>query len=458
MTHKNISRRSFLQQASVASAGILIAPTLMSFSANSKLNIAVIGVGNRGNYNLRASAIGNNIVALCDTDDRMMAKAASAFPQAKTFSDFRVMFDQMANEIDAVVVATPDHTHFAAAMAAMELGKHICVEKPLAHSVWQVRTLKKAANYYGVVSQMANQGHTTNGIRTIKELYDNDVLGEVKEVVAWRGFNKFKPNFYFTKPENYPPIAETVPNFLNWDAWQGPVVNKSYNHVYTPKSWRGFYDFGNGQLGDWACHTLDAPFWALELGSPKTVFAEIPNGEFNHNSFMPNKSKVTFKFPKRGKKPKVTMTWYEGLGAPDIAIRKEWGIEKLPAGGGMLMIGDKNTAFHGARPNDGKLLIPNADWEEFKKNKHQQTIARIAEEKPHQEWIEAIKNDRLPGSNFNYASDLTEMALVGVIAQRFGGKIKFDSDKMKITNRKELNKYIKEPVREGWSYGENLWK
>ena len=449
------SRRSFLKTTTTASTGLLFAPSLLSFSVNSKLNIAVIGVGNRGAYNLRAAAKNDTIVALCDVDDRMMAKATANFPKAKTFRDFRVMFGKMANEIDAVVISTPDHTHFAATMAAMELGKHVYVEKPLAHNIWQLRTLKKAAMHYGIVSQMGNQGHTTHGIRLVKEWYDAGVIGEVKEVHAWRGVNVFKPNFYFSKPAHYPPLKETIPSELDWDLWLGGTTFKDYNAIYTPKSWRGFYDFGSGQLGDWACHTLDTPFWALNLGMPYKVKASIPKNAFNDHSFIPDASTVTFYFKKRGKAPAVKLVWHEGFNKPNITIRPEWGIDKLPKAG-MIMIGNKNSIITGGRPNDARILVPYKEQQKILRNAPKQTIKRIGEEQPHQEWIDAIKNNSLPGSNFNYSADLTEFALIGVLAQRFGGKIKYDAKKMQITNRKKLNAYIKEPVRANWSYGENF--
>lgn len=452
----NFTRRSFLQSTAAASTGILILPSLYGFSANEKLNIAVIGVGNRGGNNLHQAAKGNNIVALCDVDDRMMQKAAENFPDAKRFRDFRVMFDKMANEIDAVVISTPDHTHFPATMIAMQLGKHVYVEKPLAHNIWQLRTMKKAAKHYGIVSQLGNQGHTTNGIRLVKEWYDAGVLGDVKEVHAWRGPNTFKPGFYFTKPDTYPASKQATPSEIDWDLWLGPAAERPYNDVYTPKSWRGFYDFGNGQLGDWACHTLDAPFWSLDLGMPYETEGVIEEKYFNDRSFIPDASTVTFKFKKRGNKPAVKMVWHEGYPEVDIPVKPEWGIKKLPNSGGMIMIGEKNTLMTGVRPNEPKLLLPDAEYQEFLKNAPKKTIPRVGEEQPHKEWIDAIKNNTLPGSNFEYGADLTEMAMVGVLAQRFSGKIEYDAKNMKVTNRKELNAFVKEPVRKGWEYGENL--
>jgi predicted dehydrogenase len=178
------------------------------------------------------------------------------------------MSDKMANEIDALLVSTPDHTHFAATMAAIQLGKHVYVEKPLAHNVWQLRTLKKAAHHHNVITQMGNQGYATDGIRRVKEWVDAGIIGEVREILAWFNGPEFGEGKYFTKPAQFPPAEEPIAAGFDWDLWLGPVSKRPFNHVYHPKSWRGFYDFGNGELGDWACHTLDVPFWSLELGIP----------------------------------------------------------------------------------------------------------------------------------------------------------------------------------------------
>jgi len=446
----NLSRRSFLQTTTIAT-GALFIPNFLRSAPINRLNVAVIGVGGRGQSSWTQVPL-DSIVAMCDVDDRLSVKGFAACPKAKKYKDFRKMFDEMANDIDAVIIATPDHTHFAAAMAAMELGKHVFVEKPLAHNIWQLRILKKAAKHYGVVSQMGNQGHTTNGIRLAKEWYDAGILGQVKEVIAWQGKINFKKDGYFFKPESFPPQVDPVPQGLDWDLWQGPVAERPFNKLYAPRTWRGFYDFGNGKLGDWGCHTLDAPFWALDLGMPQTVNAKVSNPIPDH-SFVAEESLITWQFGARGNKAPVTMKWYEGIEKP--AIRPEWGIETLP-GTGMIMIGDKKTLITGGRPNDARLLVPNEEWKEFMKNPPSKTIPRIQEEKPVQEWIAAIKNNTLPGSNFDYSASLTEMIQVGVLAQRFGGTIKYDAKKMKATGRPELDNYIKEPARKGWSYGENI--
>jgi len=450
---KNLSRRSFITKTSAVAAGAIVFPGLTRINNSEKLNIAVIGVGGRGRANWNACK-NENIVALCDVSETAAAVGFKTFPEAKRYKDFRVMFDEMANQIDAVVVASPDHTHFPAAMAAMQLGKHICVEKPLAHNVWQLRTLRKAASHYNVISQMANQGHATNGIRYIKEWYEAGVLGNVKEVIAWFNGPEFSERGYFLKPDNYPPLEEPIPAGLDWDLWLGPAAARPYSHFYIPRFWRGWYELGNGELGDWACHTLDAPFWSLDLGMPVSVDSEqrtpSPDG------FVSDKSVLNFEFEARGDKPPVNLKWHEGGIKPEN--RPEWGLEELP-GSGMIMVGDKASLITGGRPNNPKLLLPDDEWKHFSENMPAETIPRVQEEAPQAEWLAAIKGEgQMPGSSFEYSARLTEMASIGVLAQRFNTRIEYDAVNMKITNHPEFDVYVKEPVRPGWEYGEDLWK
>ena len=460
------NRRIFLKSSSILAGATLITPSLLScHNPNSKLNIAVIGVGGRGRANWNPVLETENIVAMCDVDDKTAKKGYDRIievnPNVKKYKDFRVMFDEMHKEIDAVIISTPDHTHFAAAMIAMELGKHVYIEKPLAHNVWECRTLKKAANYYNIISQMGNQGHTTNGIRLIKEWYEAGILGEVEEIHAWIGGYNFGKGHYFDLPENFPPQENQIPDHLNWDVWLGPRKNRDYNSIYAPRSWRGFFDFGNGKLGDWSCHTLDGPFWAMDLGMPTEVDSYVEN-RFNEHHFVSEKSIVTYKFPKNDKRNGVTLKWFEGIppqNDPYWAAEelKAWGKE-LPTWGGMIMRGSKRSLYTNGRPNTPELLVSENEWNEIQKSLPEQTIPRLkwGDETPVQEWIDAIKNDYLPESNFNYSADLTEMALIGTLSQRFGAKIIYDTENMKITNRPDIDSYIKETVREGWEYGNSL--
>ncbi len=449
-----ISRRAFVKKSTAVASGVFVLPRFSiaksGASANSKINIAVIGVGGRGSASLKGCR-DENIVALCDVNEATSKRDVAKHPEAKFFKDYRVMMDKMGKEIDAVCVATPDHSHFAAAMVAMQNKKHIYVEKPLAHNVWQVRTLKKAARYYKVISQMGNQGHATNGIRLIKEWYDAGVLGNVTEVLAWFNGPNFKGS-YFSKPDSYPPKPDPVPETLTWDLWLGPASKRPYSKSYLPRHWRGWFDFGNGELGDWACHTLDGPFWTLNPGMPNLVNADVCSTP-TPKGFVPDRSVIRFEFPARGKKPPVTLKWHDGGLKPDL--RPEWGLDKLP-GSGMIMVGDKLSLMTGGRPNDPKLL-PDKAWKEFSKNPPEKTIPRI-EGGPWAEWLSAIKGDGpLPGSNFDYSSELTEMALLGVMAQRFNTRIEWDTKNMKVTNDPKLNAYINEPVRNGWEFGKEVW-
>ena len=298
------TRRDFLKSSCAFTAGAFFIPNLISCSPSNRLNVAVIGVGGQGRanwsrlINQKDPKWNENIVALCDVDLNRAADGFKAMPNARRFKDFRVMFDQMHKEIDAVMVCTPDHVHFPAAMAAMELGKHVIVEKPLAHNIWQLRTLQKAAKHYKVITQLANQGHATNGIRLVKEWYEAGILGNVTEVIAWFDGPDFGKGKYFDKPESFPPAEQPVPEYFDWDLWLGPAAYRPYNGVYAPKTWRGWFDFGNGELGDWCCHTLDAPFWSLDLGMPDVVETEFKT-PVPDNGFVSDQAIIRWDFPAR---------------------------------------------------------------------------------------------------------------------------------------------------------------
>ncbi len=450
---KKLSRRKFVKTTATAATGIYILPRFSIGQEgpppSSRLNLAFIGAGGRGKDNRQGMA-DENIVALCDVDTTRLEEALEENPEAKGFKDFRVMLDKMGSQIDAVVVSTPDHTHFAAAMEAMQRGKHVFVEKPLAHNIWQCRTLKKAARHYKVITALGNQGHVTEGIRLVKEWVDAGVLGDVTEVLAWFDGPIFGKGKYFHKPRRFPPRQHEIPESLDWDLWLGPTSPRPYSRFYLPRIWRGWYDFGCGELGDWACHTLDAPFWSLDLGMP--TGAEATRRSKSAEGFVPKRSEIRFEFPARGKKPPVVLNWFEGGLKP--RRRPEWRLKKLPESG-MIMVGEKLSLMTGGRPNSPKLL-PEDIWEDFRQNPPSETIPRI-KGSHWNEWAQAIKGKGpMPLSSFDYGAELTEMALVGVLAQRFNTRINWDAQNMRISNHPELNSYVKEPVRKGWEYGEDI--
>jgi predicted dehydrogenase len=446
-------RRTFIKTSALA-AGALSLPRLSIAQAggspNGKIGIAVVGAAGMGEYAV-AQAAKERFVALCDVDDQRACKAYEAHPSVPRFKDFRVMLDKLHKEIDAVAISTPDHTHFPIAMAAMELGKHVFVQKPLAHNIWQVRTLRKAARHYRVITQMGNQGHTFEGMRRIKEWVDAGVVGDVSDVVTWTD----RPNPpWFVPPASFPPPTSCPPSDLDWDLWQGPVASRDYSRAYVPIEWRGWWDYGCGPLGDIGCHTFDAPFWALDLGAPTRVqaFRDPPPGD----GFISMKSVVTYQFAARGDKPPVTLTWYEkGF---DVPKPKRWDADKpLPDEGGMYMEGSKETLFHAGMRPESPMITPAARFMEIKSELRRIPKRPPVGDGPIEEWLRAIKGDGPPpGSNFDYAAPLTEMVLLGALAQRTGRTIEWDAEAMRVKGQPDLDVLIKEPAREGWRYGESL--
>ncbi len=445
MPRSATTRRAFVKGA----AAILAAPYFIprsAFGANERLNLAWVGIGSQGYGNL-SSFGGENVVAICDADGGALANAAKKWPQAKLYKDFRVMYREMGKQMDAVGVATTDHAHFPAAYMAMAMGKHVFVQKPLAHSIWEVRQLQQIAQKNKVITQMGNQGHASEGIRLIKEWYEAGLIGDVTEIIAWTnrpngGFG-FK-NRTFTA---YPP-AQPVPAHLDWDLWLGPVGEPvPFSNEIHPLFWRGWWAFGCGGLGDIGCHTLDAPFWALNLGSPTRIDVKV---ESVNPVFTPKGSVVTYHFPARGAKPPVKVTWYEGPARPPKPDLM--GGENLNDEGGMIMIGDKGAIAHpGMRP-DSPRLYPEEKWQEFKNDPAKRPPKTLPRAKGgiFGDWANAIKNGGTPCSNFDYAAPLTEMIILGTLAIRTGKSVEFDSKNMKITNNPEAHALLEVPARKGW--------
>jgi predicted dehydrogenase len=447
------NRRSFITTSALA-AGALALPRVSRArpgrSPNGKVAVAVVGVGGKGKDAVTRGAE-EQLVAFCDVDDQRACDAYKAHPDVPRFKDFRVMLDKLHTQIDAVAISTPDHTHFPIAMAAIELGKHVFVEKPLAHNIWQVRTLRKAARHSGVVTQMGNQGHTFEGMRRIKEWVEAGAIGDVTEVVTWTD----RPNDpWFIPPRSFPPPTMCPPSDLDWDLWQGPVAAREYSRAFVPVTWRGWWDYGCGSLGDIGCHTFDGPFWALELGAPTRVqaFREPPPGE----GFVPMNSVVTYQFAARGARPPVTLTWYEK--GYDVPKPRRWEPDKpLPAEGGMYMEGTKETLFHAGMRPESPMVTPAAHFMEVKGELRKIPRRPPVGDGPIDEWLRAIKGEGpAPGSSFDYAAQLTEMVLLGALAQRTGRTIDWDADAMRVKGQPDLDPLIKEPARQGWRYGESL--
>jgi predicted dehydrogenase len=446
-----LTRRQFTSTAALAAVSAAIAPrhVFAGQSPASKLNIAAVGVGGMGAANLKACA-NENIVALCDVDRDYAAKTFALYPKATVYKDYREMLDKQ-KDIDAVIIATPDHTHAMITMACLQAGKHVYCQKPLTHTVSEARAIAAAAKKYKVVTQMGNQGHSFESMRILKEWLDDGAIGNVTEVHAWTdrpvGGDPWSDFAVRARPTETPP----VPNTLDWEKWLGPVAFRPYSPEYLPMKWRAWLDFGTGPLGDMGCHILDPAFWALELGPPQTIEATSTHYEpAVASETYPRASIVRYAFPARGNKPPVKVTWYDGRLLPPMPPELEPG-RALP-GSGALLIGDKGTILHGSHGADGVRLIPETRMQEYKRPA--KTLRRVTE--GHEgDWIRACKegpNGTPPCSPFEYGAALTEMVLLGVLAIRMKDqRLQWDDASFRFTNNEQANELLQITYREGWT-------
>ena len=446
-----LTRREFTSTAAMAAVSAAIAPrsVFAAQSPASKLNIAAVGVGGMGAANLKACA-NENIVALCDVDRDYAAKTFALYPKATVYTDYREMLDKQ-KDIDAVIIATPDHTHAMITMACLQAGKHVYCQKPLTHTVFEARAIAAAAKKYKVVTQMGNQGHSFESMRILKEWLDDGAIGNVTEVHAWTdrpvGGDPWSDFAVRARPTETPP----VPNTLDWEKWLGPVAFRPYSPEYLPMKWRAWLDFGTGPLGDMGCHILDPAFWALELGPPQTIEATSTHYEpAVASETYPRASIVRYAFPARGNKPPVKVTWYDGRLLPPMPPELEPG-RALP-GSGALLIGDKGTILHGSHGADGVRLIPETRMQEYKRPA--KTLRRVTE--GHEgDWIRACKegpNGTPPCSPFEYGAALTEMVLLGVLAIRMKDqRLQWDDASFRFTNNEKANELLQITYREGWT-------
>ncbi|MDP6525677.1 MAG: Gfo/Idh/MocA family oxidoreductase [Kiritimatiellia bacterium] len=441
-----MQRREFLKTVGAGAAILSAAPLCAKdvvrkgkIVEGRKLNIACVGVGGQGGRDVNAVS-SENIVALCDVDLNRGAGNLKKFTQAKKYRDFRKMLAEMHNEIDAVTVTTPDHMHYTIAMEAIKYGKHVFVQKPLTHTVWEARRIAEAARKHEVITQMGNQGHAGEGIRLVKEWVDAGVIGPVHEVHIWTN-RPPKAGFWawpqgIERPTDTPP----VPKELDWNLWLGVAPERPYHPSYVPFKWRGWWDFGAGALGDMGCHMMDACYWALDLKYPTSVSAE---SSLVNNETGPAWSIITYEFPARGDKPPVKLVWYDGGKKPEKP--KDLEPNRNLAKVGQLLIGEKGTIMDTTDYCNSPRLIPESAMKAFKRP--EKTIPRVPRGNHYQEWINAIKGGPKPGSNFDYAGPFSEVVLMGNLALRVGKKVEWDGDNMRCTNIPEANQYVTKTYR-----------
>lgn len=412
-------------------------------SPNEKLNIAGIGVGGQGGHDL-SQLTSENIVALCDVDAAHAGGVFRRYAGAKVFKDYRKMLDEQ-KDIDAVVIATPDHQHAIISMAAMRAGKHVYCEKPLTHTVREARQLTQTAREYKVATQMGNQGQASEQTRRLCEFMLDDAIGPVREVHVWTDrpsnglFNEYWPQGV-ERPKDTPPVPKT----LDWDLWLGPATERPYNPIYLPFRWRGWWDFGTGALGDIGCHAFDPVFRALKLGAPTSV--EASSTRVNQETY-PLASMVTYQFPARGTMPPVKLTWYDGGLRPPRPEELEAG--EMMGANGHLFIGDKGKILN----QEGYRLLPKSRAKAY--GDPPKKLARSIGH--YKEWIAACKGGAPGGSNFDWAGPLTEAVLLGNVALRLQmreeltkKKLLWDSANLKFTNSDTANQFLQTEYRKGW--------
>jgi predicted dehydrogenase len=482
----------------VPAAGFGSVPSLRALGYKpfyDKLNVAAIGCGGQGGVILNQAAQTENIVALCDVDEKRAAANFQKFSSVTKYKDFRVMLDKEGKNIDACTIGIPDHMHATVALHAMQRGKHVYVEKPLTRTVWEARLLRDAAAKYKVASQMGNQGYSHEAIRTAAEIIWSGAIGDVKEVHA-----SSTPGTHPTGLQEMPPEA-SVPSNVDWDLWVGSSPMRAFSPDYVPYNWRGFFDYGTGQLGNWGIHALGPVHLALQLGAPTSV--ELLRQENQSKWTFPTDAVIRFDFPQRGGLAPVSVYWHDsatanapdvykvpgmdselllprsgnlgekGRGAPprpgmQAAARRPAGGRRIGAGGpdvkvygsqeplpppqpgvltgnGAVFVGSKGLLSTVER-GEGVKLLPEERWKDY--TLPPQLLTRSPGHM--MDWIRACKGGEMSCSDFSISVPYTEWVLLGVIAFRVPGKLMWDSAAMRFTNSEEANKLLKPVIRKGW--------
>ena len=465
----SLNRRNFLKKSAIG-AGLVTLPTFAigqagKRSPNERLRIAMIGVGGKGRGVTIESVRDEEVVALCDVDwvrvdasrkgDRWDANdfdAALAELEKKNvprYEDYRVMFEEMGDEIDAVVISTPDHMHFPIALSALNLGIHVYCEKPLTHTVEEARVLTETAARKGLTTQMGNQGHSMDGTRQVKEWVQAGLIGPIREVHSWTD----RPAVYWPQGLSKPDHSEAIPvkpEGLRWDLWLGVAEDRPYDPAYAPFRWRAFLDFGCGALGDMACHIMDSAYWSMDLGFPTSV--ESASTTLTGYSY-PVSSIVTYEFPARGSMPALTYKWYDGDLRPPIPnfLKDNNPLTGDYHSNGSMFVGDDAIILTDTYSRRARIF-PHEKFRELRSDLPSPSLRRI--EGSHlAEFYSAIREKRPASSSFDYSGPFTEMVLLGTVAQQTGRRLEFDAGKQKFVNDPEANKLMTKDYPDGWILG-----
>ncbi len=458
------SRRDFLKKTGAA-FGFTVMPSYLALGRadaagnvppSQRINLACIGVGGRGNAVIPGICAKGNAkpVAFADVDlsPGRIGKNLKKFPDVKQFQDFRVMFDEMGDDIDAVSVATPDHTHFTATLEAMRRGKHVYVEKPLTHSFKEAEMLMRAEKKYGVVTQMGNQGHTSAGSEQFKHLVERGIVSDIVKIDAWKS-----PSLWFMDPKkriNAYPKAEPVPDSLDYDLWCGPAEMKPFSHLYHPFDWRAFYLYGNGMLGDWGAHLIDFPHDWLKLGLP-TKLKALKMTDHN-NVIFPLVSRLSMEFPARGGNlPACELLWHDGEGFEPELDEKYWqedgsGKKTRPKlGGAGTLLHRKEGDYVIQRGSHGSTssILPNAEMREFGADMD----AKEPEFDHMESFTQACMGNGKTQSPFSVGGEVTQVLLLGVVCQYLNAELEFDPETKRFKNNDLANAILDgPPPRKGW--------
>jgi predicted dehydrogenase len=436
-----IHRRRFLATAAAAAFSFHLVPRCVLGGPghkppSEKLNLAGIGVGGQGAGDLREMAV-ENIVALCDVDSKYAAHTFNAYPKAEVFKDYRVLLDKR-KDVDAVMIATPDHMHAPITVAALRAGKHVYVEKPMAHTIEEARVMTRVAKETGLVTQMGNNGHGGEGLRLTREWIQAGAIGPVRQIHCWSD----RPGHFWTQDRDRPSECPPVRPGLDWNLWLGAAPERPYHPCYSPVAWRGWFDFGTGALGDMAIHNMDPAFYALDLGTPTAV--EPRTSPLKKESY-PAWQILTYEFAAKGDHPALTLTWYDGGKMPPRPAGLE--PDRRLEDNGIYFVGDLGTILCGGWSGPPRL-VPESKMKDF--HRPPKTIPRSIGHRA--EWMQACKQGKPEDAKagFAYSGPFTEALLVGNLAARLQKRIQWDGTAMRAVDAPEADPIIRKHYRDGF--------